>query len=152
MLRASAREPSVEPSSARISSQSHIASVIRSSDILVRWGGDEFLIVSRYTNRADAAIFASRILTAVGDSKAIALSGDIEVRQTCSIGWAAFPWYPGEPDKVPCEAVLGFADRGVYEAKLAGKNRAIGISPSDTGKMVLIATVGDHVSTSLLSG
>ena len=122
-----------------------IASVIRSSDILVRWGGDEFLIVSRYTNRADAAIFASRILTAVGNSKAIALSGDIEVRQTCSIGWAAFPWYPGEPDKVPCEAVLGFADRGVYEAKLAGKNRAIGISPSDTGKMVLIATAAEEV-------
>jgi hypothetical protein len=39
------------------------------------------------------------------------------------------------------------ADRGVYEAKLAGKNRAIGISPSDTGKIVLIATAGDHVST-----
>ena len=46
-----------------------INSVIRSSDVLVRWGGDEFLIVSRHSNRAQAATFASRILTAVGESR-----------------------------------------------------------------------------------
>ena len=44
-----------------------INSVIRSSDVLVRWGGDEFLVVSRYSNRAEAATFALRILTAVGN-------------------------------------------------------------------------------------
>ena len=124
-----------------------INSVIRNSDILVRWGGDEFLIVSRYANRVEAATFASRILTAVGDLKVNAPCAGIEISQTCSIGWAAFPWYPDKPDKVPAEAVLGLADRGVYEAKTLGKNRAIGISPSDGGSMVLIATAGDGVST-----
>jgi diguanylate cyclase (GGDEF)-like protein len=124
-----------------------INSEIRNSDILVRWGGDEFLIVSRYSNRAEAATFASRILTTVGNPRAGVVSAGIEIRQTCSIGWAAFPWYPDEPDAVPVEAVLGLADRGVYEAKKAGKNRAIGISPSDAATTLLIATAGDRVST-----
>ena len=124
-----------------------INSAIRNSDTLVRWGGDEFLIVSRCSNRAESATFASRILTAVGSPKAGVAGAGIEIRQTCSIGWAAFPWYPGEPDEAPLEAVLGLADRGVYEAKTAGKNRAIGILPSDTGTILLIATAGDRGST-----
>jgi diguanylate cyclase (GGDEF)-like protein len=124
-----------------------INSVIRSSDVLVRWGGDEFLIVSRYSNRAEAAAFASRILFVVGHRGPGVANADIDFRQTCSIGWAAFPWDPGEPDAVPLEAVLGLADRGVFEAKASGKNRAIGVLPSDTGTKILFATAGDRVST-----
>jgi diguanylate cyclase (GGDEF)-like protein len=123
-----------------------INSVIRTGDILVRWGGDEFLIVSRYSNRTEAATVASRILTAVGNPQPGVASAGIEICQTCSIGWAAFPWHPSEPDEVPLEAVLGLADRGVYEAKVAGKNRAIGVLPSETGTEFLIATAGDQVS------
>ena len=124
-----------------------INSVIRSSDVLVRWGGDEFLIVSRYSNRAEAATFASRILTAVGNREAHKGDAGIDLHQTCSIGWAAFPWDPGEPNAVPLEAVLGLADRGVYEAKTFGKNRAIGVLPSDNGTKILFATAGDRIST-----
>jgi len=125
-----------------------INSVIRSSDVLVRWGGDEFLIVSRYSNRAEAAAFALRILSAVGNRESdVASAAGINLRQTCSIGWAAFPWDAGEPNAVPLEAVLGLADRGVFEAKTFGKNRAIGVLPSDKGRKLLFVTAGDRVST-----
>jgi diguanylate cyclase (GGDEF)-like protein len=124
-----------------------INSVIRSSDVLVRWGGDEFLIVSRYSNRAEAPAFASRILTAVADGEAGMANTGIDLRQTCSIGWAAFPWEPGQPNAVPLEAVLGLADQGLYEAKTFGKNRAIGVLPSDEDTKLLFATAGDRVST-----
>jgi diguanylate cyclase (GGDEF)-like protein len=124
-----------------------INSVIRSSDVLVRWGGDEFLIVSRYSNRAEAPAFASRILTAVADGEAGMANAGINLRQTCSIGWAVFPWDPRESKAVPLEAVLGLADQGLYEAKTFGKNRAIGVLPSDEGTKLLFATAGDRVST-----
>jgi diguanylate cyclase (GGDEF)-like protein len=124
-----------------------INSVIRSSDVLFRWGGDEFLIVSRYSNRAEAATLASRILTAIGNREAGMKDAGIDFRQTCSIGWVAFPWDPREPNAVPLETVLGLADRGVYEAKTLGKNRAIGVLPSDNGTKILFATAGDRVST-----
>lgn len=122
-----------------------IGSVIRTSDTLIRWGGDEFLIVSRHANRADAASFASRILVAMGGSN-VALPGHrIEFQQTCSIGWAAFPWLLREPDSVSVESVLALADRGVYEAKTAGRNRAIGVSPSDETSRFYIAAAGERV-------
>ena len=120
---------------------------IRASDILIRWGGDEFLIVSRQSSRSEAASFAARILTLVGDPSAGLASAAVEIRTTCSLGWAAFPRYPDEPEIVPLEAVLGLADRGLYEAKTFGKNRAIGISPSDEGTEFLVATAGGQAAT-----
>ena len=63
-----------------------IAAVIRSSDILVRWGGDEFLIVSRFADRRDAEVFALRILVAIGASSIVVQGDGASVRQTCSVG------------------------------------------------------------------
>ena len=41
-----------------------LSSSIRHSDVLVRWGGEEFLIVSRYTDRSEAELLAQRVLSA----------------------------------------------------------------------------------------
>src|SRR5207302_10966877 len=43
-----------------------ISSAIRHADVLIRWGGEEFLVVSRYTDRAEATTLATRILSIVG--------------------------------------------------------------------------------------
>ncbi len=43
-----------------------LSSSIRHSDVLVRWGGEEFLIVSRYTDRAEAELLAQRVLVGGG--------------------------------------------------------------------------------------
>ena len=45
-----------------------LSSSIRHSDVLVRWGGEEFLIVSRYTDRSEAELLAQRVLSAVADT------------------------------------------------------------------------------------
>ncbi len=107
-----------------------LSSSIRHSDVLVRWGGEEFLIVSRYTDRNDAELLAQRVLAAVGDTP-IQLGGSIEpMYQTCSLGWAAFPWFPEKPGAISYEEVLTLADRGLHQAKALGKNRAVGILPA----------------------
>ncbi len=125
-----------------------IGFLIRSFDVLIRWGGDEFLIISRHTNRAEADAFVSRILTAVAQPIS---TGPLTIHLTCSIGWAAFPWLTSEPDQVPLEAVLGLSDRALYEAKTAGKNRAVGVSPSPDGEQFVIAASGDRISTYTVS-
>ena len=124
-----------------------IRAAIRESDILVRWGGDEFLIVSRYSDSAEAETLASRILTAVGDPKRYISIGGHQIPQTCSIGWAAFPWDRQQPMKASVEAVLALADRGLYEAKVTGKNRAVGVSPSEMSKFVLTVADGNQLSS-----
>jgi diguanylate cyclase (GGDEF)-like protein len=124
-----------------------LSSSIRHSDVLVRWGGEEFLIVSRYTDRNEAELLAQRVLSAVADTP-FSLGGSGETMyRTCSLGWAAFPWFPADPQAVSYEEVLTLADRGLHQAKQGGKNRAVGILPA-AGK-VPAATIDGLHSTSL---
>lgn len=122
-----------------------INSVMRDSDVLVRWGGDEFLIVSRFTDRAEADKLAARVLNVlVNPQEPIA---SLTSQLTCSIGWAVFPWHEDRPSEVPVEAVLGLADRALYEAKASGKNRAVGFSASADEKMTVTAAAGEHAKS-----
>lgn len=104
-----------------------ISSAIRYSDVLIRWGGEEFLVVSRFTDRENAEVLAKRVLHAVGSEPFRLKSGSIT--RTCSVGWAAFPWWPDRPDALSCDVVLRCADHALYEAKNRGRNRAVGIVP-----------------------
>ena len=106
-----------------------ISSAIRNSDILIRWGGEEFLVVSRYTDRAEAETLAARVLAAVGDTPFVLEEKGEAIRKTCSIGWAAFPWYQEDPGAINLRRSTPMADRALGEAKRAGKNRAIGVFP-----------------------
>ena len=88
----------------------------RSSDDVIRWGGDEFLIVARETNRKYAATLAERIrsslsqrLFPIGDGKT--------ARITTSIGYASFPFLKDRPELLSWEETLGVADAAMYEAK-----------------------------------
>jgi diguanylate cyclase (GGDEF)-like protein len=107
-----------------------ISSAIRHSDVLVRWGGEEFLILSRYTDRTEAETLSARVLAAVSDTPFTFTNPNEKTCRTCSIGWAAFPWFSVHPEIVNYEKVLNFADRALREAKRAGKNRAVGLLPA----------------------
>lgn len=120
-----------------------LSSSIRHSDVLVRWGGEEFLIVSRYTDRSEAELLAQRVLHAVADSPfPVGASGET-IHRTCSLGWAAFPWFPDIPRAVDYEEVLTLADRGLHRAKESGKNRAVGMLPA-SGKLPATTVAGLH--------
>ena len=111
-----------------------ISSAIRLSDVLVRWGGDELLVVSRYTDRNEADILANRLLSVIADRPFAPVDGGEPLDLTCSVGWAAFPWLVSKPDAFTAAEVLGLADRALYEAKQAGRNRAVGMTAN--GKIV----------------
>ena len=112
-----------------IEASQRISSAIRNSDLLVRWGGEEFLVVSRTADRREAAILAERVLN-VFRAKPFAVGVADQLQLTCSIGWAAFPWIEEDVEAVGFEGVLKYADRGLYRAKKAGKDQAIGMRPS----------------------
>jgi diguanylate cyclase (GGDEF)-like protein len=118
-----------------------LSSSIRHSDILVRWGGEEFLIVSRYTDRAEAELLAQRVLSAVADTPFDLDAPGKTIYRTCSLGWAAFPWFTEKPRLVSYEEVITIADRGLNRAKQAGKNRAVGMLPA-SGKAPAITIAG----------
>ncbi len=108
-----------------------ISSTVRLPEIVIRWGGDEFLLVARYTSTVGAEMLAGRILAAVGNETFRAGAGG-SIKLTCSVGWAVFPWSSPQPEKISPDVVLGFADHCLYVAK-QGKNKAVGVVPAEAG-------------------
>jgi len=107
-----------------------LATVVRKSDVLVRWGGEEFLIMSRSADPSGTPAFCSRILE-VMSAEPFDLGHGITVHKTCSVGWAAFPWYRGAFEAICAEESIVLADAALYRAKALGRNVGIGIVPGD---------------------
>jgi diguanylate cyclase (GGDEF)-like protein len=100
----------------------------RSSDIIVRWGGDEFLLVARDLSGERLAELAERIRTQVG--KAVFEIGEGRVvRTTCSVGFACYPFFREQLDALSWEQVISVADRALYVAKASGRNSWVGFHP-----------------------
>jgi len=108
-----------------------IESVMRKSDDLVRWGGEEFLLVCRTTDRENAGLLCARVLEAIRETP-FDVGNGVQVHKTCSIGWAPFPWVKGDTGMLSIENVLELADKALYLAKREGRNRTYGLLPAPT--------------------
>jgi len=129
-----------------------LGGIVRKSDSLIRWGGEEFLIVCRSAERKDGTQMAERILSAVADAP-FHLSPGLARHRTCSVGWAAFPWMPRAADAYSVDAVLKMADQGLYSAKRRGRNRAVGFlarEKSSVSDMVPSFSCGEPHDAQLL--
>jgi diguanylate cyclase (GGDEF)-like protein len=121
--------------------------VVRKSDVLVRWGGEEFLIMSRSADPSGIPAFCDRILEVMA-SEAFDLGHGVQVRKTCSVGWAPFPWSRRGYEAICVEETIELADTALYRAKAGGRNQGIGILPAEgalaaTEKITLQALQND---------
>ena len=92
--------------------------VLRVSDLKVRYGGDEFLIVLPETPLGGAVHAADSVLREIGRLRLTA--GEHVVNATVSVGVAAA--MPGELNP---EALISRVDDALYQAKRAGRNRYV---------------------------
>lgn len=108
-----------------------LAKICRQTDCLVRWGGEEFLIVSRFASREEAPLMAERIRNAVAAHQFVLPDGTV-LHKTCSMGFACYPFQQANPSELSWEHVVDTADRALYVAKRSGRNRTVGIMASAT--------------------
>ncbi len=93
-----------------------LRSTVRDSDLAGRWGGEEFLLLLPGADAAGGAQLADRVRAAFSERSFPGRDKE-NVRVTCSFGVAQHR--PGDDER----ELFSAADRALYRAKRAGKNR-----------------------------
>lgn len=91
---------------------------LRGSDVVARFGGDEFILLLQETSNKGAAEMSERIRKAVEGSRLSVRGGDASV--TVSLGVASYPEDGGN-----LEIILEKADKAMYRAKQKGRNQVV---------------------------
>jgi two-component system, cell cycle response regulator len=93
---------------------------VRETDLVSRYGGEEFCIVLPYTDKQDSLLVAEKILESVRKHRFAEKIIPITKNLTVSAGIASCP-----SDSSTATELINIADAMLYEAKKAGKNRVI---------------------------
>ncbi len=100
--------------------------ICRRSDFVIRWGGDEFVVIAKQTSPKESEALAERIRSTVANHNFVLGDGQI-VRTTCSIGYAAYPLFRAQADNADLDQIINLADNLMYEAKKK-RNAWVGMS------------------------
>jgi diguanylate cyclase (GGDEF)-like protein len=104
--------------------------IVRETDAVIRWGGEEFLVVARNTTRAEAPELAERIRTVMASQAIDTPKGEI-LRWTCSVGFAPFPFQPSDLSWLGWDRVVELTEVCLDVAKKSGRNAWVGIQPKE---------------------
>jgi diguanylate cyclase (GGDEF)-like protein len=99
----------------------------RHTDTLIRWGGDEFLVIGVAPGFTRAKVLAERIREAVAAHRYDVGHGH-EGRLSASIGIAPYPLVDGRYGFCSWELVSALADQAAYIAKANGRNAWVSLS------------------------
>jgi diguanylate cyclase (GGDEF)-like protein len=101
-----------------------LRAVVREEDLVVRWGGEEFLVLVNAMAHERVELLAQRLLNAVASMPVTV--GDHRIEVTTSIGFAEFPLAPHGLE-IPWDLAVDIVDNAMYVAKTQGRNRACGV-------------------------
>jgi len=104
----------------------------RATDITCRYGGEEFALIVPQATAADAAYVAERLRSAI---EAQHWSGGLEAQVTMSFGVSDL----ARASEGTPEALIESADRALYAAKEAGRNRVCTAEPDDAPRALRLS-------------
>ncbi len=102
--------------------------ILRDTDMIVRWGGEEFLAFLPAVPKSGLDEVARRLLAGIA-SRTVEHQG-MRLSATVSIGFAPYPLAPGGAP-LPWERTVNLVDMALYLAKAHGRNRAYGVGGFD---------------------
>jgi two-component system, cell cycle response regulator len=97
-----------------------LAAGVRTEDVLGRYGGEEFVIVTRGIAVGGAFLLADRLRATLAGTRI--QFGNAAITVTASAGVASLVCCQGKTDKT---TLLAIADARLYKAKQAGRNRVV---------------------------
>jgi predicted signal transduction protein with EAL and GGDEF domain len=126
-----------------------LRSTLRDADLIVRWGGEEFLVVVRALDADAVQALAQRMLDVIGGAPCLHEGRPIAI--TASIGYATFPIEPSLLE-VNWERAIGLVDTAMYLAKAHGRNRAYGVRMLRARDESQLDAIGRALETAWLAG
>ncbi|WP_229440634.1 GGDEF domain-containing protein [Massilia sp. BSC265] len=99
--------------------------VVRGSDMVLRWGGEEFLVYSQGVSEAQRPLLVQRILNAIAGAPVV-LEDGTALQVSATAGAVPLPIHAtaGSGEAFGWEQAIALADRALYKGKEAGRNRA----------------------------
>lgn len=126
--------------------------VVRDTDMLVRWGGEEFLVFSPNAHPHQMRMMLERVMGAVGSTPVQVDVKSIPV--TISAGLACVPFAGIRESEFDWQKVVSLADKALHHAKQQGRNRAVavaGVTADETEALAAIeANFGQAVEQGLV--
>jgi diguanylate cyclase (GGDEF)-like protein len=107
-----------------------LRTTVRGADAVIRLGGEEFVVLLHECSSEGAWVAAEAVRSAVRD--VVVPDGCSLVGLTASIGISTYPIHGGTLDQL-----LGAADRAMYSAKHAGRDRSVRATPMTGGAKII---------------
>lgn len=101
-----------------------LRAAVRDTDSVIRWGGEEFLLLTRQTNRTYLRAVAGRVGALVRLHRFRLRTGE-ELRLSVSVGYCGYPL--GDPELFPWDEVVRVADEALLLAKQDGRDTTVGV-------------------------
>jgi diguanylate cyclase (GGDEF)-like protein len=115
-----------------------LTSLVQTGDYVVRWGGEEFLLVFRPMPRQAVSGLGERIRRRVAEH-VFDVGDGVRLSLTCSIGLAEYPLFRNAPFELGWEQTVELADAALYWVKNNGRNGWAALRPtedSDRGNLL----------------
>jgi diguanylate cyclase (GGDEF)-like protein len=137
-----------------------LRATLRDEDLVVRWGGEEFLVLVRPLPSGESEALAQRLLCVLADVPVVYEGRAVSI--TASIGYGVFPLRshaahagPGHetPEvEVKWERAVALADSAMYLAKAHGRNGACGIRRIDAADAAAVEELGRNLEAAWHDG
>jgi diguanylate cyclase (GGDEF)-like protein len=96
-----------------------IRKVVRNDDVVVRYGGDEYIVILPNTDKKTAKVIAERIRKEINQEPFLAF-GNKKFNISVTLGVATYP-----EDARSRDDIIGKADKAMYEGKLSGRDKVV---------------------------
>lgn len=135
-----------------------LGAAVRDTDLVLRWGGEEFLIFAAGADPSHIEQLIGRVLDGIGSTPVDTGSGKVPVTMSAGVVWLPFPGVPSST--LEWESGLRLADWALYQCKAHGRNQARIVTglhgPLDTVLAALdgaaAAAAGQLVDTACVAG